>query len=189
MAEGVRFRERTALPAMRGRLVGMAALLLLCAAMLTVQRGWLAAPPARAPVVIEVRGDVPAPGYYPLQDATVHQALRAAGRDPSGLIDAQLLPGTRIVAEAGGYQLEPMDERLVFGLPIDVNTASALALQAIPGIGATLAANIVADREEQGAFSAVEDLDRVKGIGPATVEKLRPFVVAGSAAIAPRSDR
>jgi competence protein ComEA len=46
----------------------------------------------------------------------------------------------------------------------------------IPGVGPVTAQNIVAARAER-PFSSVADLDRVKGIGPKTLEKLRPFVV------------
>ncbi|HET6323107.1 MAG TPA: helix-hairpin-helix domain-containing protein, partial [Planctomycetaceae bacterium] len=46
----------------------------------------------------------------------------------------------------------------------------------IQGIGDALARRIVADREENGPFQSVEDLGRVKGIGPKTLEHLRPWV-------------
>lgn len=57
--------------------------------------------------------------------------------------------------------------------PIDVNSASAEELQRLPGIGPVTANAIVAARP----FKSVEDLDRVKGIGKKTLDKLRPFVV------------
>lgn len=49
--------------------------------------------------------------------------------------------------------------------PLDINTADAAALTALPGIGEALAARIVAYRAEHGAFGAVEDLMEVPGIG------------------------
>ncbi|MGD9688967.1 MAG: ComEA family DNA-binding protein [Phycisphaerales bacterium] len=57
--------------------------------------------------------------------------------------------------------------------PINLNTAGATELQLLPGIGPALAARIIADREANGPFASVEDLDRVRGIGPRTIEKLR----------------
>lgn len=63
--------------------------------------------------------------------------------------------------------------------PLDVNTAGVHALVALPGIGPTLAGRIVADRAQRGSFGSVDALRRVKGIGPATVERLRPLVVVG----------
>lgn len=61
---------------------------------------------------------------------------------------------------------------------VDVNRADASALQALPGIGPSLADRIVDERGRR-PFDSVDDLVRVRGIGPATVERLRPFVLAG----------
>ena len=154
----------------------MALLLLLCAALLGLRSFWLEKTPVSS-VVVEVTGDVPAPGFLTPNPLTIHAALRAAGRDPSGFIDASLSEGTRIVVEGEQLRLEPMDELLVFGLPINLNTASAMALQSIPGIGHSKATAIIAEREAGGEFASVEALERVSGIGPATVEKMRPFVI------------
>jgi competence protein ComEA len=49
--------------------------------------------------------------------------------------------------------------------PLDINTATAEELAELPGIGAELAARIVAWRQEHGPFAACEDLMNVKGIG------------------------
>jgi competence protein ComEA len=60
--------------------------------------------------------------------------------------------------------------------PIDVNTADAAHLLRIPGIGPVTAQNILSARTDR-PFSSVEDLDRVRGIGPKTLQKIRPYVV------------
>lgn len=178
-ADRLRFRrERRFVGSGVQRRVGVMGLLLVVCAGLFAARTFLLPPtptPAPAPPVVEVVGTVPRPGFY--EAGSLHEALAAAGvADPSAHADATLREGTRIVVE-DGIRLERMDDVLVVGLPISVNTASARALEAIPGVGPTTAAAIVADREARGPFASVEDLDRVKGIGPATVEKLRPFVV------------
>jgi len=61
--------------------------------------------------------------------------------------------------------------------PVAINTATEAELERLPGIGPSLAAKIVADRAAKGPFRSVDDLDRVSGIGPATVERLRPMAV------------
>ena len=68
--------------------------------------------------------------------------------------------------------------------PIDVNQASAAELSLLPGVGPSLAAAIVADRESRGAFRRPQDLDRVRGIGPAILARILPHVTVGSPATA-----
>lgn len=156
----------------------MAVVLLLCCALFGVHY-WVAKQTA-APVlpVVDVRGDVPRPGYH--EAATIHDALRAAGLEPAQHIDAPLRTGTALVVEGQEVRLSRMTDTLVIGLPIDVNAASVETLLAIPGLGPSKAAAIVAHRNEHGPFERIEQLDDVHGIGPATVDKLRPFVITAA---------
>lgn len=59
--------------------------------------------------------------------------------------------------------------------PVNINTADAQQLAALPGIGDTLAQRIIDYRQENGAFTSIDGLDNVKGIGTKTIEKLRPY--------------
>ena len=61
---------------------------------------------------------------------------------------------------------------------VDVNTAPAAEIEALPGVGATLAQRIVAERS-RAPFATIDDLRRVPGVGPATLERLRGFVRCG----------
>jgi competence protein ComEA len=65
--------------------------------------------------------------------------------------------------------------------PVDLNAAGTAELTILPGVGPSLAAAIVADRDANGAFRSVEDLDRVRGIGPGLLARIRPHAVAGDA--------
>jgi competence protein ComEA len=60
---------------------------------------------------------------------------------------------------------------------VDINTAPWPEIAQLPEIGEALARRIVASREKDGPFHSPEDLDRVAGIGPTTVEKLRPYLL------------
>ena len=62
---------------------------------------------------------------------------------------------------------------------VNLNTASAAELEALPGIGESRARAIVEVREKRGGFKSVDELSEVKGIGKAALEKLRPLVSAG----------
>ena len=63
--------------------------------------------------------------------------------------------------------------------PLDLNTATAEELQALPGIGEKRAADIVADREKNGPYRFPEEITRVKGIGEETVAELIDYVTVG----------
>lgn len=60
---------------------------------------------------------------------------------------------------------------------VDINRADAAALEALPGIGPTLAAAIIEHRTRVGPFRAVEDLLDVSGIGDARLAQLRDLVI------------
>ncbi len=64
------------------------------------------------------------------------------------------------------------------GVKVNINAASAEDLQTLPGIGPVLSSRIIEARAK-GRFSSVDDLRKVKGIGPKTLEKLRPHAEVG----------
>jgi competence protein ComEA len=57
---------------------------------------------------------------------------------------------------------------------ININLASATQLEQLPGVGPATANAIVAYREKYGAFNTVEDLLKVRGIGPAKLSEILP---------------
>jgi competence protein ComEA len=59
--------------------------------------------------------------------------------------------------------------------PINVNRASREELQRLPGIGVKMSQRIL-DERTRGLFKSVDDLRRVSGIGPKTLQRLRPYV-------------
>jgi competence ComEA-like helix-hairpin-helix protein len=67
---------------------------------------------------------------------------------------------------------QPHAESLEGTLRVNINTATLTELESIPGIGQALASLIVAGRP----YSSVDELLEVRGIGPKSLESLRPFV-------------
>ncbi|MEX0844331.1 MAG: phospholipase D-like domain-containing protein [Balneolaceae bacterium] len=59
--------------------------------------------------------------------------------------------------------------------PININTADEATLQLLPGIGPAFSKRIIEYREQNGGFDNVDDITNVRGIGPKTLEKLRPI--------------
>lgn len=64
------------------------------------------------------------------------------------------------------------------GAKININTADAETLSLLPGIGETLAGRIIEYREEKGGFSEISDIISVDGIGQATFERIKSYIIA-----------
>lgn len=158
------------------------------------------APPARAPVgaqatpagvvVVHVAGEVRSPGIYELDEGgRVADAIQAAG-GPRPRADLDALNLAEVVVDGAKIEVVRKGAGEVAGavpgpaptpgssLPalVDLNTADQIALETIPGIGPVTAAAILQFRAERGSFTAVEQLLDVTGIGPATLEEIRPYV-------------
>jgi competence protein ComEA len=106
------------------------------------------------------------------------RSAREAGRDGAAASSAVPLTGggTAGAGGAGGWA----GSRPALTTPaVDVNRASAAELETLPGIGPALARRIMESRAEDGPFRTADDLLRVRGIGPATLERIRGLVRAG----------
>lgn len=102
----------------------------------------------------------------------------------------QLFVGTLVIAAVllmaahwarqSGWGMQPVEiERLParqFDFQLEINSATWVEWMQLEGIGDTLARRIVEDRETNGPFADIDELTRVKGIGPKTVEKIRPWL-------------
>jgi competence protein ComEA len=63
-----------------------------------------------------------------------------------------------------------------FDFLVDINRATWVEWMQLENIGEATARKIVADRQQRGPFRSIEDLSRVSGIGPKTLEKIRPYL-------------
>jgi len=138
-----------------------------------------------ASLFVHVAGYVRSPGLYGLPaGARVADAIEAAG-------------GGRAAADLGSVNLaQVVTDGLKIDVPrrgsidvpagtsaspgagsmVSINSADQAALEMIPGIGPVKAAAIVQFRVDNGAFSSLEQLLEVSGIGPATLESILPYV-------------
>jgi len=71
---------------------------------------------------------------------------------------------------------------------ININSASEAELDKLPGIGPVKAKAIVEERKKNGPFKSVEDIKRVKGIGAATLEKLKSEITVGGPGAAAKAE-
>lgn len=72
---------------------------------------------------------------------------------------------------------DPHDIRgLIPGFPININTATAEELTALPGVGDATAARIIEKRRELGGFASVEQLTEVRWVGKVKLDRIRSLV-------------
>lgn len=111
--------------------------------------------------------------------------LGVAGQGARLLVPADTPPGAVFTpaslrpADPGPHRRrsERQGQPLQPGQQLDPNVASAQDLARLPGVGMRLAKEIVADREIRGSFGSLSELDRVEGIGPATIRRLEKFLL------------
>jgi len=82
--------------------------------------------------------------------------------------------------QLSGWGMQPIEIEQIqprqYDYRIDINSAEWIEWVQLRGIGETLANRIIEDRKQNGPFESIDDLQRVKGIGPKTIEKLRPWI-------------
>jgi len=126
-------------------------------------------------LLVEVVGDVPRPGVHLVGEATVASAVAAAGGEGG---TSALIGGAR-VAVARDVAVGPARDPLLLGHRIDVNVQGADVLEGLPGVGPSTAGAILDRRLRSGPFRDVDELSRVRGVGPATLAAVRPLVTVG----------
>lgn len=143
--------------------------------------------------MVDVGGAVMQPGVVTLAEGSrVADAIAAAGglaadADTSSLNQAaKVADGQKVsVPRVGEASVAPgsadssgaigsADDSSASGSGlVNINSASAEELDALPGVGPSTAAAIVEDREQNGPFNSVDDLLRVSGVGEKKLERLR----------------
>jgi competence protein ComEA len=143
-----------------------------------------------APLIVDVAGKVRRPGIVELPTGSrVVDALRAAGGARSGVdttalnLARPLIDGEQIVV---GLRVPAVDLAPSPGISggvtsgavasIDLNAASQEQLETLPGIGPVTATSILAWRTENGAFTSVDELLEVSGIGEVTLTGIEDYV-------------
>ena len=137
-------------------------------------------PEPAAVVVVDIAGRVPSPGVRALPAGSrVADALRVAGgalpdTDTKQLNLARVLTdGEQVLVGEPGPQ-PPGGP--VAASPVSLNHATPEQLDALPGVGPTLAQRIVAFRRAHGSFRSLEQLRQVSGIGARTYDEMRPLL-------------
>jgi competence protein ComEA len=139
-------------------------------------------------LTIDVAGAVKKPGVYNLPtNSRVVDAIRMAGglrisADTSDINQARLLkdgeqiyvyPNSLSGSYASGGSTRTKRAPTRASGPVAINRATAKEFESLDGIGPVLASRIVSYRKANGAFTAIEDLKKVPGIGEITFAKFK----------------
>lgn len=137
-------------------------------------------------VMVRVEGAVRQPGSISLVNGMrIIDALEACG----GVLPDAKMDGVDISAELTDGQVihvasahvaesasPAVKQKAASDGLIDINTATAIELDRLPGIGPALAGRIVAYRETNGRFATIADIQRVKGIGKKKYESIKNLI-------------
>lgn len=144
-------------------------------------------------IYVDVRGCVNAPGVYRLPAGSrVFEAIALAGgmsplAAPESVNQAALLSDEQHItvlsveeyekgeqaASAAGKATTSVASNVASDSKVNLNAADSPQLQSLSGIGPSMAQRIIDYRQEHGAFQRVEDLQKVRGIGAKTFDKLK----------------
>jgi competence protein ComEA len=151
-----------------------------------------ASAPAVRQVVVDVVGAVRRPGLYRLREGSriADAVALAGGATPRAQLAAvnlaaPIADGEQIVVPvrgagavaAGGVGGSSATPGASPTAPLDLNTATAEQLDALPGIGPSTAQKILDYRQAHGPFHSVDELDAVPGIGPGRIAQLKGLVI------------
>jgi competence protein ComEA len=145
-----------------------------------------------ATIQVYVTGAVQNPGVYSLSEGARYQDAVTAAGGATAEADLELLNLSARLSDcqhvyipiqgqpvptseiSRSEQIDPVSTGMV-----NITTADATALMALPGIGEVKAGAIIAYRDMHGPFTSVEELLNVNGIGKATLENLRQHITLG----------
>ncbi|MFV0633284.1 helix-hairpin-helix domain-containing protein [Demequina sp.] len=120
-------------------------------------------------LVVQISGAVGEPGLVEIPPGSrVADAVDAAG-GLTGDADLASVNLARDAVDGEHVHVPSVGEQSDTGGQVSLNTATAAELEDLPGVGPVLAERIVTDREANGPFTSLDDVQRVSGVGPSLV--------------------
>ena len=139
------------------------------------------------PITIEIVGEVEKPGIYCFEcEVNLGEVIEKAGglRSDVLLTEEHFLTevsnGAKITINSNpsSFTVGMMgtEKRLLFFMPISINTASVEELVVVPAIGEKTARAIIRHREKHGNFTSLDELKKVSGIGNYNFKKMKKYL-------------
>ena len=117
--------------------------------------------------IVYVTGAIQSPGLYKVaSSSTIGDVIKGAG----GVLPETVTGGQHIHIK---FNFHGNPESLLRNKKININTATVKELDSLPGIGPIMAKRIEEYRQSKGAFTSIEDIKHVKGIGDGLFKKIR----------------
>jgi len=131
-------------------------------------------------LTVYVSGAVATPGVYTLPEGSrVEAAIQAAGGFVQGA-EAENINLAVVLMDGQQISVPGIVETSHVNVGrVNINTASAAELDALPGIGPTTAQAIVDYRLQNGPFQVIQDIQNVPGVGPATFALIQDYINVG----------
>jgi len=127
--------------------------------------------------IVYVTGAIQSPGLYKVaSSSTIGDVIKGAGGvlpygDVESINLAETVTGGQHIHIKFNFNGNP--ESLLRNKKININTATVKELDSLPGIGPIMAKRIEEYRQSKGAFTSIEDIKHVKGIGDGLFKKIR----------------
>lgn len=147
-----------------------------------------------SPVTVQISGEINNPGVYTLTGESRLSDLVDAAGGLTENADTTRINFAAIIHDGDFIYIAAYDEMLpstsrdttinlptedpeTFVYPLNLNEATQEALESLPGIGEVKASAIIAYRDLIGGFTSIDELIYVNGIGPATLESIRDYLI------------
>ena len=142
--------------------------------------------PVTTYIYVDIKGEVQYPGVYKVEkDTRLFQVVTLAGgftiaADKLAINLSRIIRDQEVIYIPNVAEEYPLITDVIEqnqnGI-ININTASLLDLQTLVGIGPSTAQSIIDYRTEHGDFQTIEDIMNVSGIGEATFENIKDFII------------
>lgn len=146
------------------------------------------------PIQVQIGGEILEPGIYELQENSRLFTLISLASGLTAQADHDRVNQAALLQDGDYFYIPTLDEdipetasnapqkridgsELAFEYPFDLNDAAQDALESLPGIGPSKATDILAYREKVGRFTSVDELLNVPGIGQATLDSIRDYLI------------